>query len=336
MPLAEFPWKKYSFKRQPREYAFEILDYIYQGNIESNFNVLSNEKREWYHAPWMHYGVLGREFVNGFTREKSVRPYQLHIKQTHKFQNWAIPIVNKVGAYTYGQVWKDPKNPDVTKGIFNEGTVSAKLIFTEAPAEQVPFLKNSIEWLAFANESKKGTRKVFKTLRLLQIDFMVRDNRSQKTGWVMGTFMYNGHLRKQSSWYNLDLVGITWGNDPTYSIEDYSSGKKLKEAWINPNIDKKFLGYLGRLNGPVDNKRSSCMSCHGTSQFVGSSPNIPIKDMNSKEVSYWFRNLSHGEAFDKGAYSFDYSKQLSHGIMNFFEAKTINDDIGCRTFNIAK
>ncbi|WP_341792198.1 hypothetical protein [Rickettsia endosymbiont of Gonocerus acuteangulatus] len=92
----------------------------------------------------MHYGVTGRELVHGLTRERSFKPGELHSKQKSIIQNWAISIINEHGAYTYGQVWRDINKPDITKGIFLDGTVSAKLVFTEATPEDIPTLKNSI------------------------------------------------------------------------------------------------------------------------------------------------------------------------------------------------
>jgi hypothetical protein len=119
----------------------------------------------------MHYGVTGREFVNGLTRERSFKPSELHSGQKSMLQNWAVSIINEQGAYTYGQVWQDINNPNITRGKFLDGTVSAKLVFTEATQKDIPTLKNSITWTGYVNQSEKGTPKVFKQLRLFQIDF---------------------------------------------------------------------------------------------------------------------------------------------------------------------
>ena len=35
-----------------------------------------------------------------------------------------------------------------------------------------------------------------------------------------------------------------------------------------PGYARNHLGWLGRVNGPVDNPASSCLSCHGTAQTV--------------------------------------------------------------------
>ncbi|MBA8756580.1 hypothetical protein HCR15_06060 [Wolbachia pipientis] len=114
----ERPWECISFKEEPQKYAYTILKYIYDGNIDCDFDLHCNKVANWYHAPWMHYGINGREFVNGLTRERSFKPGELHNDQKSMLQNWAISIVNEQGSYTYGQVWKDINNPENLFKIF--------------------------------------------------------------------------------------------------------------------------------------------------------------------------------------------------------------------------
>ena len=55
-----------------------------------------------------------------------------------------------------------------------------------------------------------------------------------------------------------------WGNDPQITPADVASGTPLAETIISKNIpaiSKNWLGWAGRLNGPVDNSASSCLSC---------------------------------------------------------------------------
>ncbi|WP_160142976.1 hypothetical protein [Rickettsia endosymbiont of Ixodes scapularis] len=328
----EKPWQNISFKEEPSKYGYTVLKYIYNGNINCDFDLHCNKIANWYHAPWMHYGVNGREFVHGLTREKAFKPGELHSKQKSIIQNWAISIINEQGAYTYGQVWRDINKPDITKGIFLDGTVSAKLVFTEAAPEDIPTLKNSITWTGYINQNNKGTPKVFKQLRLFQIDFLVKDRRSKETGWVAGTFIYDNTMNNENPWFNMKLVGITWGNDPNYFTSSYENRKKLSECWINPNVSTNSLGYLGRLNGPIDNKNSSCLSCHSTAQYPEKSPSVPLANATEAEIKYWFRNLNE-QSFNNGTFNFDYSKQISHSVKNYYSAQKENDPIGCNTFN---
>ncbi len=43
-----------------------------------------------------------------------------------------------------GQVWKNETAPDPAKAQFPQGTVSCKLLFTNAPLTQVPYLKEQL------------------------------------------------------------------------------------------------------------------------------------------------------------------------------------------------
>jgi hypothetical protein len=103
-------------------------------------------------------------------------------------------------------------------------------------------------------------------------------------------------------------VGVMWGNDPGYS----GSGP-LTQNWLNPAVHMPHVGYQGRLNGPVDNPISSCMSCHGTGE-IPSGVMVPPSGQNPAR---WFQNIKSGQPFDPGRQSTDYSLQIEVGISNF-------------------
>jgi len=92
-------------------------------------------------------------------------------------------------------------------------------------------------------------------------------------------------------------VGVMWGNDP-----NLPSGSKPKESMINTGAPAYALGHLGlggRLNGPVDNPKSACMSCHGTAQNEASAPMTPPSNAGctAAQSNVWFRNLAGNVAF---------------------------------------
>ena len=147
-PTENYPWLQIDFKTAPKEYMDAVLQYVYEGNIDVDWRIQDNPVRKWYHAPWMHWGSRGREFIHGLTRERSSRPRELSPTQTTRFQNWAVGFYNPPGGYQIGQVWKDTSNPNPTKAIFPEGTVTAKLLFTAATTDEVPYLENAFEWQA--------------------------------------------------------------------------------------------------------------------------------------------------------------------------------------------
>jgi hypothetical protein len=320
-PTGSHPWTSISFKTKPNDYMKAVLAYALEGNKEVDFVVQNNTVRGWYHAPWMHAGPAGREFMRGLTRERSSRPGELHSSQTGTFENWAVSVYNPRGGYTLGRVWKDPDSPNPAVAKFPVGAVSVKLIFTEAPVSQVPYLAGSVEWQADINRaSNAGPRP---TLRLLQVDIAVRDSRATTTtGWVFGTFVYDGNAPGATPWDRLVPVGLMWGNDPT----KVRTTQALAETKINAGLQiPQHLGFEKRLNGPVDNPRASCLSCHSTAQINTnlsrqSRDAIPPANASLATLKLYFRNIKSGVPFDAGALSLDYSLQLQNGIANWAQA----------------
>jgi hypothetical protein len=335
LAFLQIPFDENDTEQNWLKYLLAVRTYALEGNIEVDWNVQKNAKRKWYHAPWQHWGRNGREGIRGLTREATAQPGQLVISQTDKFQTYAIGFYNELGGYTIGRVWEDLYKPDASKARFPVGTVVFKLLFTQATTGQVPYLHPPVEWLAYAEVSDKDQRRTVQRLRLLQMDVMVRDDRALKingTGWVFGTYCYNGKVGSKNLYENLMPVGLQWGDDP--KVTGHSVNKKpertiinakLKETVINPSADlpPQHLGWNGRLNGPADYYGSSCMSCHSTAQYpvqAVQNPDFLKKrkvDYGSKEWMRWFRNLQCGEPFSENSNSTDFSLQLAIGIQNF-------------------
>ena len=153
-------------------------------------------------------------------------------------------------------------------------------------------------------------------------------------GWVFGNFQYNGATNHQNRWENLVPVGVMWGNDPDIAENQSNSqpvttirNPNLKEVIINDDtkeLPPTHLGWNGRLNGPVDNPMSSCMSCHMTAEYPVLTPMSPlfqdpaqVPAPGSAEWMRWFQNMKCGVPFDQGAQSTDFSLQLVDSIQNF-------------------
>jgi hypothetical protein len=116
---------------------------------------------------------------------------------------------------------------------------------------------------------------------------------------------------------------------------------KFTEQWLNedaardlrkPPLNFNHLGYGGRLAGPVDNAKASCLGCHQTAGF----PTVPILPEFSangavlkldagrrpgSDQSFrlmYYGNAASGVVFsDTQLYSSDYSLQLSMSLQNF-------------------
>ena len=114
--VQRLPWDGVDFRADPEVYLKAVLSYILEGMDTTTWDGRTNTVRQWYHAPWMHEGFNGREFIHGLTRERSSRKGELGAGQTRCYQNWSVAIANPAGGYAYGQVWgngtalPDPRN----------------------------------------------------------------------------------------------------------------------------------------------------------------------------------------------------------------------------------
>lgn len=333
-----------------KRYLFDVRTYCFEGNVgavdvEDDWRVENNTKRKWYHMPWQHYGPNGREGIHGLTKEAPVQPRQLAWSQTYADgQTYAVAVYNEFGGVTIGQVWKNHEHPgqeppDFSRRMkisFPVGTVVSKVLFVDIDPAQVPFLNPPLRWQGFITETYKTDKRSIRDLSLIQMDVMIRHN-SAPHGWLFGTYQYNGQRPgadpNKPSWENLVPVGLQWGNDPDVRTDVSNPNPTrtiinavLKETVINgdPNeLPPTHLGWNGRLNGPVDNPKSSCMSCHMTAETPQLSQNSPLFEAvppapGSDEWQRWFQNVGCGERFDQKATPTDFSLQLSMSLQNFW------------------
>lgn len=162
---------------------------------------------------------------------------------------------------------------------------------------------------------------------LLQVDVAVRDDRADSTtGWVFGTFMYQNDAPGAAPLQRLVPVGLMWGNDPGLTKAQYDMGTRPVQTWLNtagmPATKAPHFGWLDRLNGPVDNPRSSCLSCHAraVAPYVpGNTAPQSTTDADDPAKKF-FTNTKAGEVYDgapTGSLSLDYSLQLAVGVRLF-------------------
>lgn len=357
-----FPWSAIDVTTHPVEYLRAVLGYCIEGNPEVDFVVQNNAIRKWFHTPWLHDdgepNGAGREYLRGLTRERRSREFELHTLQRDRAQNWAIGFYSDRGGVTVGKVWRTATGyPDPTQSTFPPNTVTFKLLFTDAPTEQVPFLNGTLEWRAhvYADTNYQPPR-VEKTMRLLQIDVAVKEPRvASQSGWVFGTFIYDASAPGQSVWDKMIPVGASWGDDSTersfINRDGVFVNTNIKQSRINSFLVERVgleygahayvrhHGLGGRLNGPVDNPVSSCISCHGrAATFRDALPfnersglPMPFAFLNARKPSEFpeaqfdpfFRSIpgySHVQEADALHFvTTDYSLQLSAGIRNFYQ-----------------
>lgn len=277
--------KDINFMTQPLDYLLAVRDYAFEGNLP-DWDPYNNKVRSWYHIPWLHPTTVGpnayppnggTEGFRGLIKEAPATPFQLGPDQAGKDGNYsiyAITLVNDQAGYTLGKMWADPNNPDPRTtdarygGGFPVGTVFAKLLFTDAPqgTDKIAYLENPLQWKAYITENFwKSDKRVVAPVNLLQMDIAVRDARAEgpgRTGWVFGTFVYNGQLNRPNKFMNLVPIGLTWGNDPENKVNttnpfpttETKPNPDLKETVIfaSKELPPQHLGWNGRLNGPAD------------------------------------------------------------------------------------
>ncbi len=298
------PWGSVSFRKAPERYLRLLLAYALEGQDRADWRLAKNKTRRWYHVPWLGPGPAGREFIHGLTRVRDFGPGELGAAQTACRQNWTLAFYNDLGGAVLGKIWgHGRRDPNLDALPFPEGTVAVKLVFTEATSTDDPKLAGAPELRAnihadanpsdaacapLMDEAGRPARRAPQTLRLIQVDLAVRENRaSYKTGWVYGSFRYDGTMPGQDQWTKLTPLGLMWGNDPQLSDSDAAKGTKPRQSIVFEAA--KGFGRGGRMNGIADERASACSSCHMAAQW----PTVaPMKaPANWADAKCWFRNL---------------------------------------------
>ncbi|HYM86188.1 MAG TPA: hypothetical protein VET30_05570 [Pseudoxanthomonas sp.] len=303
----------------------------------------AQRNQKWYPAPRMFYGSTQdfgtREAAHGMTLERSVRKNELG-GNTVAFKNYAVAYYDARGARVFQRLWKTATpgidQPKLSGMKFTEGSFVFKLLYSVAKPTDFPqdLLAGSLQVDIVPNVDGKPI-----PVRLMQIDIAVKDRRAGPTGWYFATYAYDPSQAGTSPWKKMVPVGLMWGNDP--------GGAPITESWINTDAPAYALAHLGvdgRLNGPVDNPDSACMSCHSTAQAPVLAKMLPTSGCALPPFKDdWFRNLRPTTAFGRrdpapgvcetGAAgvtltSADYSLQLSATV-----ARALPTATGGQTFN---
>jgi hypothetical protein len=314
-----YAWEAISFRKEPERYLRALLDYALEGQDRVHWRLQANAKRRWYHVPWLGPGANGREFIHGLTRARDFAPGELKPAQTACRQNWALAFYNEPGGAVLGRIWgRGGRDPNLAALPFSAGTVAVKLVFTEATAADDPRLAGAPELEANIHVDRtpkdavcasatdadgRPAERSPRALRLIQIDVAAREGRaSYKTGWVFGSFLYDGRLKGDDPWAKLVPMGLMWGNDPHLTDADAASGVAPRQSIVFG--DARTFGRGGRMNGIVDERSSACSSCHMAAQWPTAAPMTAPADWTNGRC--WFRNLD-------ARYPFGFAPQTKRG-----------------------
>ena len=317
VPSGSRPWRAFD-PRDPDErlaYALALRNYAFTSavvrgltpNLSAGSNYLDPvggdvsttlRNQKWYPAPRMFKGATNlpgtREAAHGMTLERTVDDGELG-GNTEPFRNYAVAYYDARGGRVFQQLWNTSTPgvdaPRLDRMRFPEHSLVFKLLYSAARPEDFPrdLLAGSQKVDILPNRDRKSI-----PVRLLQIDIAVKDARAGATGWYFATYVYDRDLSGSSPWRKMAPLGLMWGNDP--------GGPPLEQSWINPAAPayaRAHLGVDGRLNGPVDNRSSACMSCHTTAQAPVVAGMFPSGACATTHRADWFRNLSGSTAFGR-------------------------------------
>jgi hypothetical protein len=330
-------------------------------------------QRGWYNDPWLG---AAREPIHGLSVGLGVIEAGLFPKSglSRPFTSYIVTYYNRTAGQTLGRIWgRSALQPAIDQAStqYAEGSITVKLAFTTADPGAWPAMKGSPSWPAFvaanATTGQLDTPAV-QALYLLQVDVVVKDTQAAPhTGWVFTTLVYDKDRRPGRSgvWDQLVPLGAQWGNDPQMNSAAYP-GVPLLETWINPDAPlyaTETLGWGGRLSGPNDHGRndisyvadgkrqlgqaapnSSCLSCHGASQWNVKDPATGMASFlmplappvngagqpylnspapGSSDWVRWFQNRKGDVPMDAGSVAGDYDLGLVFRVLPaWYEATT--------------
>jgi hypothetical protein len=345
------PWETVDFRAKPADYMNAVLSTAKTSFKIADRKLVGTGQEEWWISQWLDYGNSGREPLMGLTKERGPDPGDLSKTNTRGSQVCAVGFYNRPGAAVFGEVFAEPCNPSFPVAMkFPNDTVSVKFLFTDASPDEVAYLQGAPEYDAFIDSLGAGSggqdpsTRTIRSVRLLQVDISVKDSaktgRSLDTGWVFGTFVWRGPAKGDALFDNLVPVSLQWGNDP--GVYDGA----IRESWINPDLrnvtygwDQRLtMGFMGRANGPADNIRSSCLSCHSAARTPRASIGLLDSRFNMDDVANpakvkahidtWFQNIKGSQLFqpsEPAASTLDYSLQLEAAAFRICLACQIGD-----------
>jgi hypothetical protein len=355
IPSVQHAWESKKFESDWRGYINAVLQEVRASGIKIQGNKITMPAdAPWWITPWMDFGPTGRERLQGLTSEHPASGHELGPRSRSNLQTRAIGWYNAEGALALGQIFADPCNPSIpavhggARWTFPNQTASFKFLFTEATDQDVLYpLGDAPTVEAITSDPQQPT-----TLRLLQVDIAVRDPQATATGWVFGTFVWKGPAKGDGLFDNLVPVGLMWGNDPRVQNNSLSGFAALQQTKLNPDLaglvwqgpgqswpERPYPGFQGRLNGPADNWRSSCISCHSAAQYQRN-PKLERPDSTLKQngavtstkiaqvVADFFDNVQGGHLISPAqdavvpltATPLDYSLQLQTSFVRICQA----------------
>jgi hypothetical protein len=329
----ELPWQDKGFDlKNPQDairFSLMLQKYVYEGmanqnpkQADQNF-IASQSKRYWCHIPGLNFGPTGRDAVHGLTKEFNLgpSPTMSFYKQPIPGTDWGMAVYNFKGCQTIDRVvenLKHDRSMEPTKIAFEDGTLTAKILFTTSPDKA---FEKAFTWNGHVSAVGETSRSI-QPVRHIQMDIAVRDRTlkgvdPEMNNWVMLTYYFDANYDYKKyaqstlgeanpleslkglpeGFLKMRPMGIQTGLGAPRPVTDE---KTKKFAWLEGEsiifAGAETNGFEGRMNGPADNPKSACMSCHATAgTLVRMTPGM----------------LSNQEFFPHRSTSLDFSQQLN-------------------------
>jgi len=281
------PWQGMDLRDEKQRVQFSLMmqKYFYEGmanqdakNVNMNFIAAKNKSRFWCHTPWMQVGLSGREAIHGLTKELDLKPSQTNpvFANATPGSDWGVAYLNAPGCRTlqkvFGTMSQPLSEPDFNKVVFEQGTVIVKILFTTA---NFPAIKDAYTWKAHTSEPGLAERSI-RDVRHIQMDITVKDASLQGSNATLGNTVMTGYYYDPDYSFDKDLKPIVNEENPLKKIARLpKSLMKMRPMGVqvgfgNPDTGDTVIfpgafanGSGGRMNGPADNPRTSCLGCHG-------------------------------------------------------------------------
>ena len=326
----DHPWKNIDIRTQAgkEKFARDTLYFFFKGMADQspradlNFISANNRLTHWCEMPWLQVGESGREAIHGLTKERDIESSAMY-PNIDKGANWGIGYYNATGCKTIGQIWGDQNTQIAQPNFvipFPDGTMSAKILFSTSPSK---FLKDS--FALRANISGPGeTFRSIQKLRMIQIDISVKDSRipgarPQADNWIMTTYYFDPTYKWDfaNEFTSPDVQGLMHMRPIGIQSGFDAETSTIFAGAVANSVDNVKWGTGKLLNGPGDNRKSSCMGCHGT---AGTPYNTQFKMVPGVLDDAMF-------AASRKSYNLDFSQQLAFAKRNFETQPVSGKDI---------
>jgi len=287
-------------------------------------------------------------------------------------QNHAVIYYDATAAAMLGQVFGNIYAPRPDLVQFPEGSIVIKAEAVPMPDSAWPVLDGAATWkvyrpsIAQQMQPHGPLKAEVIDAHPMQLSIKIKDTvAAPETGWVFLGFVYDSSSKGETPWQRFVPLGIMWGNDPELASDptggdpdptDAEINEALRETWVNPAAPafvRNTLGWGMRLAGPMDVatrhnvltpsgqrftgphhlRASSCLSCHGASEFpftanLYPSPNqhfphdgdpFLLYDPGSQDWQRWFQNRRGDKPMSGniGGHALDYDMAIMFALSNF-------------------